>query len=291
METTANELQIGFDEYCQIDRMNASTLVHGCKSMLSLKRAIDGGQREPTPAMQFGNKYHTLVLEPEEFEATYCVMPNFATMPGNMTGNGTPSTSWGTKFCKERKEEFEAAAECAGRKVITREQYDRGLAMCEAIATNEFASQLIAEGRKESTLLGEISGVPFKCRLDLRGGDSITDLKGTNNAAAVAFGRTAANLHYGFKLAIYREVYCQHFDVIPAVYLIAVETDGDFDCCVYQMPEDMLDAGLKEVWRVLEQYKRCLDEDKWPGVDQGESPVPLFVPNWAMPEDDNLEWD
>ncbi|MEM0925977.1 MAG: PD-(D/E)XK nuclease-like domain-containing protein [Planctomycetota bacterium] len=283
--------QLDFECYRQIDRMNASTLVHGCKSMLSLKRAIDWPKDEPTSAMQFGHKYHSLILEPEDFERRFCVMPNYSVMPENVTAKKAPTTSWATKFCKDSKAKFIAEAESSGQEVITREEYDRGLAMCEAIAENEMASELITTARKEVTLLGEISGIPFKCRIDLLGESFIADLKGTANAAPVAFGRSAANLRYGFKLSIYREVFRQNFLSMADVFLVAVESAGDFDCCVYQVPDAVLDQGISDAVRVIDQFKECQASGNWPGVDRGEAPVQLYVPNWAMPEDDAVDWE
>jgi len=279
-------IKISFDEYQKIPRMNASTLVHGkTKSMKALRRAMNGRTEPPSKAMRFGNKYHELILEPETFETRFCVMPNFSVMPGNCTDKGAPSTSWATKFCLSSKSKFETDAAADGMQVITREEYDRGLAMCESVADNEYASEIIASCEKEITLLGEIDGVAIKCRLDLCG-DVIADLKGTRNASLVPFGVSAAQLAYGFKLSMYREIFRQNFETVPEVLVIAVETDGDFDCVVYDSWETSLDAGYRSVRDVIAQYKQCLKNDRWPGVDRGERSVPVYVPNWSMDEFD-----
>lgn len=283
-------MKMTFTEYQAIDRMNASTLVRGIKSMRALHRAIHDRPDEPTAAMSFGNKYHSMILEPEDFEASFAVMPNYAAMEGNVTGKGVRSNSWSTDFCKQSKTAFEAECEAAGKSVITREEYDRGLAMCESIAGNQMASSLILAAEKEVTLLCEIEGLPFKCRIDLMGENYIADLKGTNNADAVAFGRTCANLHYGFKMAIYREAFKYHHGFNPEVYLIAVETAGDFDCVVYRVPDAVLESGLEHARKVINQYKDCQTSGIWPGVDKGEEVVDLYVPNWAMPEEQELDW-
>jgi len=275
-----------FAEYQQIQAMNPSTLVHGRKSMRSLKNAINGRSKEPTNAMRFGNKYHTLILEPEEFEKSFSVMPNYAAMPENVTGKGERSDSWATVFCKESKRSFESATELDGKQVITRDEYDRGLAMCESIADDEYASFIIRTSKREVTLTGEIEGISFKGRLDLCGG-ILADLKGTANAEAIAFGRTAANMKYAFKMSIYQELYRQNFEAYPDdVCIIAVETGGDFECCVYDQMDAALDAGWDQVIATVRAYKGCIASDRWPGVNRGRGSVPLFVPNWAMPEDD-----
>jgi hypothetical protein len=288
-----NMLRIDFAEYQAIPRLNASTLVHGQTSMRALRHAIHGRAKPPTKALRFGSKYHELILEPEEFERRFCVMPNYAAMPENVTGKGEPSTSWGTTFCKESKTSFETMARLEGKEVITREEYDRGLCMCEAIAEKPGAVEIIRSCEKEVTLLGEIDGVPVKGRLDLCGSLIIADLKGTKSCDPQSFGRDAANFRYGFKMAFYRELYRQNFMRMPrdGVKVIAVETGGVFDCCVVSMPLPVLENGFSDVQRVIAEYKRCKETDVWPGVDRGQPEVELYVPPWSMPIDDDAELD
>ena len=288
---TETKLRISFEEYREIDRMNASTLAKGKKSMLALKNAMDGKAEEKSDALQFGNKYHSMILEPEKFERVFCVMPNFAAMEQNCDKKGNQSESWATTFCKESKWHFEQQAGMKKMEVITREEYDTGLSMVESVNANKFAGSLLSMSEKEVTLLGEIDQVPFKCRLDLCNPGFIADIKGCGSAAANAFGKSAAEYGYSFQLAIYREIWQQNFQGEPDVFLIAIEKGGDFDCCVYEVPEAAMDHSRKEVSRILADMKKCQATGVWPGVDRGESPLPLYVPNWAMPDDDDLEWD
>lgn len=282
--------KLSWDDYKERAELNASTLVCGKKSMLSMKNCLAGTHREETPALQFGNKYHSLILEPEEFESTYCVMPNYAAMPENRTGKGGASTSWATTFAKTSKDNFIADAEENGQQVITRDEYDKGLRMVESIESNPVACALVNNGEKEVTLFGEINGVPCRSRLDICG-SYIADIKGTQNASAHRFGTSAANLHYTFKLAFYRELYRQNFGFQPSVYLIAVETKGDFECAVYQVGDEQLDDKYLDVQMMVNKYKLSKESGIWPGCDGGANvPLPLFVPNWAMDEGDGLDW-
>jgi len=279
---------LSFADYQQIDRMNASTLVHGIKSMKQLKCSIDGGGKEASDAMRFGNHYHSLILEPEDFERLHCVMPNFAEMPENTTGKGCQSKSWATTFCKESIERFEN--ENVGREIITRENYDRALAMCEAIRDHKLASELLAGSKKEVTLLGEIGGVEMKCRIDIVGESMIADLKGTGNVLPFVFGSVAARLHYPFKLAIYRELFRQNFAADPSVYVIAVETNRPFDVAVYSISDNVLDFELLNVKKVLAKFAEASKRNEWPGVCNDEEAIELAIPNWALPEDEVLDW-
>lgn len=285
------ERQMTFEEYKAIPAMNASTLVHGFKSMRALKAAIDQGDEAPTKAMRFGSQYHVKILEPRVFEQAYCVMPNFASHPDNADKKGNPSTSAATFFVKQRTREFQSYASERGQQIIKQQDFDTCLKMCKSVYANSFASQLIDQSKSEVTLEGEIEGVPFKGRLDLIRPGILSDVKSCASAADHAFGKSAANLRYGFRMGLYRELYRQNYsEPFEEAFLIAVESGGDFDCCVYQMPEAVLDDGFDNACRLLTRYKECLESGVWPGVDAGEDFVPLYVPNWAMPADEELVW-
>ena len=281
-----------FEQYAALPKMNASTLAHGCDTMLALKNAIDGKKTKKTKQMMFGNKYHELILEPELFEERYVVLPNYALDERNRTLKGGQSTSWASTFAQESKEEFLRQAADAGQQVILEDEYERGLRMCEAVQKNPLAKSLIDNSEAEVTLLGEIDDVPFKGRVDLAGEVCLADLKGTTTCCPVKFGNSAMNLHYPFKLAIYRELYRQNLGFTPEVFIIAVETANDYDCVVFDVYEQLLDDQFDHVRKVISNYKKCLNENRWPGADEGSpEPIPLHVPNWSMQDgEDGLFW-
>ena len=288
-------LNLSFEEYGKIPRMNASTLVKGYRriggTMRKLKRSTDGVPNEPSKAMMFGNKYHSLILEPQSFRDAYCVMPNFAMDFGNVDAKGKPSTSWATSWCKEQKTQFDAVTEKYRKEVITRDDYDSGMEMRNSIAEKTRAMELLDQCAKEVTLFGEIDGMEFKARLDLMGDRVIADLKGTRSVIESKFGNDAARLGYGFKLAIYREIARQVTGEVLPVEIIAVESAGDFDCVVYTVPEAVLDEGLTHVRKVIAEYRECERTGRWTGVDKGADTLPLYWPNWAMDDaDDLIDW-
>lgn len=80
-----------------------SDTAHISKSMLSTfgesRRAfhdqyILGNRKEPTEAMKLGTLLHTAVLEPERYEASYCIVPDkFATKKGKVS-EAVQSLAW-----------------------------------------------------------------------------------------------------------------------------------------------------------------------------------------------------
>ena len=281
----------GWEEYKRIGRMNPSTLVNGVKSMKSLKRAIDGGFKEPTDPMRMGSGTHCLLLEPEQFEERYCVIPDFHKSPENVTAQGKPTDSKATTYYKNAVKEF--AKSNSGREFVSRDQYDTMLHAIEALRSHGEASRLIEScgDNRELTVFGEISGVQMKGRIDALSPQCIVDLKTTASVEPSQFGRMFANLHYGIKLAIYREVIRQSIANRPVV-VIAQELSGDYDTVVYDVPDCVLDNGLIKTKRILEDYKHAMKMSEWVGVDRGQARVPLLVPQWAMEDsgDELVEW-
>lgn len=270
-----------WESYKSLKLMNASTIVAATKSMKRLKRYMDEGFGEPTRPMVCGSGTHCVLLEPGVFESRYCVVPEFHLSPENVTAKGDRTDSKSTTFYKNAVKAF--ANENSGKEFLSRAEYDKIQRAIAAIRSHPEASRLIEACGKnvEVTVTGELFGVPFKGRLDALAPECIVDLKTTADVEPRTFGRMFANLHYGMKLAVYRELVRQSIADRPVV-VIAQEMDGDFDTVVYDVPDCVLDAGLSRLKMIVDDYKHAVKTGIWPGVDRGESRVPLVVPNWAM---------
>lgn len=288
-----------WEDYCKLDRMNASTLVHGCKSMKHLNAAMQGGFPEETDAMRLGTGIHTLLLEPEDFETRYVVMPDFENDQENMraakrkdeSNEDRRSNSKATKYYKAKAHAFFNAN--MGRTVLERDQYDQALCCIEAIRSRPYMAKCVDSCEKEVTLLGEIEGVPFKGRLDLlrRKRPLIVDLKTTADCNKHAFGRIFVRLHYDMKLAIYRELAKQEIGKEPDVAIITQETSGVFDNAYVPVPSIVLDNAWAKVLDILGRFKRANVSGEWPGVDGGKDRYELVIPQWAMEDaDEELDW-
>ena len=91
---------IAWNDYLSIKRMNPSTLVHGIKSMRRLRRAIQDGFPEESNAMRLGSGIHALLLEPDEFDKRFVVMPTFHLDAANTTAKGERTDSKLTNYYK-----------------------------------------------------------------------------------------------------------------------------------------------------------------------------------------------
>jgi len=280
--------KLPWSDYIQVKRMNASTAVKGCRSMLSLHNCIKGGFKEETNAMRMGSGAHALLLEPQEFCNRFCVMPDFHLSPNNVTGKGIPSQTRTTDWYKKEVALF--AQDNPDKTIIGQTQYDQCLRAIESIWARPKMAELVQSSGKEVTVYGEICGVECKGRLDMLNMDTIADLKTTPNVHKKAFGRIFSNLNYAFKLAFYRELLRQNWGGVFEVKLITQELTGDFDNALVPVPAIVLDNAWDKVVEVMQAYKRCLETNTWPGVDGGKDYYELDIPNWAMEGDEEFDW-
>jgi len=289
---------ISWTDYCNIKRMNGSTIVAGMKSMLRLKRCIDGGYPEESNVMRIGTGVHALLLEPQAFIDRFVIMPDFHLHQENMRAAKNKSESdddrrtesKATNYYKQRRDEFISSNQ--GKSILPQETFNSCLKCIAALRSRPAIRKHIDGANTEVTVLGEIECVEFKGRIDILKPSAIVDLKTTNDVTPRLFGRIFANFHYGEKLAIYRELVRQNTAGERDVFIIAQEPDGDFDNCVIPIPDAVLDNGLERVKRLVRKYKECLATNVWPGVDGGEDEVPLYVPQWAMEDsgDELVAW-
>jgi hypothetical protein len=264
--------------------------------MLSLRNLIRDGFKEETNAMRMGSGAHALLLEPDQFEERFIVMPDFHLLPENLRAAKNKhesdadrrTDSKATRYYKDEVEWFIAAN--PDKTIIGRTQYDQCLRAIESIWERPKMRELVESSAKEVTVYGEILGVECKGRLDLLNKTTIADLKTTPNVHKRKFGRVFSDLNYAFKLAFYRELVRQNWGGEHEVQLITQELTGDFDNALVEVPAIVLDNAWTKVVEVMQDYKRCLETNRWPGVDKGEDYYELYVPNWAMGGDEEFDW-
>jgi hypothetical protein len=274
--------------YRALPHMNASTLVHSLRSMKRMRRMMTEPQsRIVTPDMEFGTAVHMAILEPAQFNAEYVVMPDFHRDGANVTQGGKSTNSKATSYYKQSVEQFER--ENQGRKILSRYDMDR-IMQCVKAVSDKGLDHLIHSCSKEVVLLGQIDGVECKGKLDLLKPGYLADLKTTNDCELRAFGRTFSKLAYGFRMAFYRELANQNGYQIERVQMIAVETSGDYDCVVYDVPDIALDIQFRRIREQLQRYKECMASGVWPGVDGGSETLMVHLPPWEMEPDELMDW-
>jgi exodeoxyribonuclease VIII len=219
----------------------------------------------PTEAMRVGAAYHALVLEPEEFAASYI---------------RSPEINRRTKEGKAAALEFEASA--GGRTVIDSDDWCRLHAMADALAEHASAAALLDYvDRAELTALWEMGGVWCKGRLDAVAPEihAVIDLKTCNSASRADFERAIFNFGYHRQAAFYLDACAaigEHYD---SFVIIAQESKAPYSIALYRLLDDIIDLGRRENAELLALYARCRDAGDWPSYPaQIQS---IGIPAWA----------
>ena len=281
---------ITFSEYQQLTQMNGSTMAHGLTSMRQLKFVIDNGYEIPADVTRVGTALHSIVefLPVDRFDDYFVVQPDFHLSPDNQTSKGDQSTSKNTVYVKEMLQSF-AATET--REVLTRAEYTRIDRMLRAIAANKEAMRLITESHREQTMIGEISGLECKGRIDgLSYQGEQWNLKTTNAISKNRFCSHATRLNYPFKDALHRELLrANGWKSVRFSYIAVLDArpnkEGKYrepaDCVVITVPEIILDNQVPAINRVIRQYQDCLKSGIWPGLDDYSYEQPM----WSMSDE------
>jgi hypothetical protein len=269
-----------FDEYRAIDAVNWSSLKHlfvdragpehprlCITSPMRYRYFKDQGEPEETDAMRLGKATHTAVYEPDRFALEYLVWK----------GGDRRGPKW---------ESFKEAAE--GRCILTAAQYERALAIRDAVRSHPIAAAYLAKGEAEKTITwtDDLTGLRCKARLDLLSHSmgALTDLKTTNDIGERMFRGTCEKLGHFRQLGMYTKGIAACGLLVPPVraVIIAVENKPPHEVAVYAIEPDSLETARAEVEELLQVLKACQEANHWPG--RFETEQTLRRPDWVMGE-------
>jgi hypothetical protein len=218
-------------------------------------------QKEPTQAMRDGLAAHCATLEPDEFPRRYVLWD----------GGIRRGRTW---------DEFAAVND--GKDILTAAEYDRALAIRDAVRANPDAAAILGACAAERVLrwTDDETGMPCKGRPDLLGGGILADLKTTRTIDKRLFAKSAADLDYFGQLAFYAMGAEAIGIAIERVCIIAVEAaeDSPHDNVVFDVSGEALYAGRERARELLDRLAQCTATDRWPGRYEGTQP--LDAPGW-----------
>lgn len=230
---------------------------------------------EPTEAMLMGTALHTLVLEPEIFEAQF-IMANVSRR--SATG-------------KEVHQTYAAN----GVTILKPDQWNAVHRMAENLMAHPIAGDLLRlPGRSEMSLFARhpLWDFDVKVRPDrLLPDGTILDVKTCACAALRPFRSHAYSMGYHMQAAMYPQVMRYHNLPVPDVgnfVFLAVENVEPHCVAVYYADEEMLRDGLEAYEKACELYHQCSTTEEWPGYP--EMFLPLNAPGWARSQrkDENV---
>jgi len=234
-----------------------------------------------TDAMALGTAVHTLILEPEKAKSEILVMPDI----NRRTNAG-----------REEYENFMRFAD--GKTVLTPDQFEAATAMAESVLTDPYASILLEDTVRESSVywwykcMDADDDTDYKEMLKVRpdaisrAHSVIMDVKTCRDASLTTFSRDIHSMNYHLSAAMYLEGVNQNQELLDELghlaysnfIFICVENTAPYLCAVYELSHDYLALGRQIYQQTLRTLHRARAED-WPGYP----PAIRLIdpPNWA----------
>jgi len=226
-------------------------------------------KKEPTPAMNVGSAFHTLLLEPELFSREFAVAPKI----DRRTTKGKEAYE---VFMKENMDKI----------LLTDEQYAKACVMARHVKQHDIVTTLLDDAKFEQSIFwtDEETGIQFKTRPDIWSNKMVVDLKTTADASPHAFMRSALNFGYYLQAGMAYEACRAIGKPFEMFVILAAEKEAPYVPSVLIMDENALQFGINQFQSYKRKLKHCMDNDIWPGYPVQE----LSVPGFAKIEEEEL---
>jgi len=278
---------IPFPEYLAWDAVDASLLkaMSHAPAMAHYRRTHPEHDK---PAYLLGRLFHLLATNPESADSEFIVRPKTYT---DGKGNEKP---WhgGANVCKG----WAADKRASGLEVVSQDDYERATGMATSVRTHPKLGPLVDRAQVEVSVVWRDSGTGVLCkgRWDLRKGGVLCDLKSTSSTAAPSptapwFTR-AIRFGYDVQVAMYIDalIAIDPPSEVPWFVFGVVESYPPYLCADYDVHDDRdaesyewLQYGRAHYRTLLDQYKWCVEHDKWEAYDTHSE---MLLPPWVNKE-------
>ena len=225
---------------------------------------------ETTKSLSMGEAVHTAILEPMRFKREYVRGPNAR---------------------KGSKEHSGFLAANANKTILTPKEYDDCVGMDLAVQNHPTAGPMIRDATQddiEVSVYSEMQSVPVRCRCDVLLGNTIIDVKSTKDASPEGFARAIAMHGYHIQAAFYRMVLMtrHEIDSVGPFRFIAVQKTAPYLVGVYELDQESLDHGFKQVNRAIQRFKENRESDslrlKQTHDGYGAGVKTISIPQWKI---------
>jgi hypothetical protein len=275
------------DVYHSIHAMSAG----GLKRMRQSPAHFYGLQLDPnrpaekdSKARANGTLAHCLLLEPQEFDARFTVVPEDAPNRPSIRQRKAAKPSDATVAAIAWWDDFDAAN--AGKIIVEPDALASARAQAAAVRALPDVAALLADGYGEASAfwIDEQTGELCKCRPDWTSpaGDGVVlvDGKTCQDASPEGFGRAIWNMSYHLQAAWYSDGFEKAAGLrVHGFVFAAVENTWPHPAAAYMLPDDVLDAARRENRKLVNRYAECKRTGVWPGYGSGIQLVNL--PAWA----------
>ncbi len=239
-------------------------LIHRSPAHYKAAKALP---EEDTDALRWGRMFHSLVLQPDVFDAQYAVLEE--------------KIDRRTNIGKAAWEEWQEAN--PGKQAVDRPVMSELRAMRDSIFSHSRAGAAIT-GRMEVSAFWPLNGGEHqcKCRPDCVNVNGIlVDLKTCQDARPEEFSRDCWKYRYHVQAAYYLDGWEEATGEKPSKFLfVAIEKKPPYAVACYLADEGMVRQGRAEYLADLALYEECLATDNWPAYP--EIVQEIMLPVWAQ---------
>jgi hypothetical protein len=189
---------------------------------------------------------------------------------------------WRTIAVREERDRIRGE----GKIPVLMSDWERIDAMADAITHHRMASNLLSDGDPEVSAyaLDPETGILRRGRIDYLNPEVVVDYKTTVHAEPGAFATSCARYGYDMQAAWYLDL-CQALGEERGGFaFIAQEKEPPYLVEVYTLDDLAEERGRRRNRRALEVFRRCLEEDDWPGYT-GLDFTEIGLPRWALMEE------
>lgn len=207
--------------------------------------------KEETDAMKYGSLVHCLLLEPDKFEERYVVFDDADLMAS--IGGAKPRA---TKAYKEQRDIFHA--ENQGKIILDVDTYNQAkFVQINALNNRAVKAKLDGLTQKEFGVEWDYQNFKFRGYIDGQCDKYRVDIKTCVDAKPRKFGRDIMEKRLYLQAAMYEVgsgIRIPH-------YLIALDAKGG--CSVHLIDGKLMDYGLEEYERLVQDFNKCILQDKF----------------------------
>lgn len=282
------ECDYGSDEWKQKNNyISKSGLVKIKESPAHFK---EGEPFVETPEIIFGRAYHCFLLQPEKFKKEYYVFDDSEIIT-ELKEKGAKSPRATNDYKHWYGIEMDKAS---GKSMIEKDDLGRMEGMKSRLVQHQYANMLITKGIPEKGLIGELETkaglIGVKFIPDLRNDNKriCLELKTTVRGSKIDFPKEAANYDYHIQAAFYSDLLELFYnDKRPVKFIfIAQEKRKPYAFNIFEAGPKFIAQGRYEYEMLLQLYKWCLENNKWPGYQvfcpNKYGILELNLPGWAI---------
>jgi hypothetical protein len=235
------------------------------------EEVVQGNRRPPTKALDFGSMFHDAVLGNGTRDDLFVEIPESALS----RGGSRAGEAW-MKFKARHR----------GKVLLKAEEFRLAARMLDKLHYHDMAAKILNHPRKKTEFTIRWTHGPteqeLRSRLDLYiPGALIGDLKTTKSASPDGFRKEVLNHGYHRQAAFYRAAVEALTGKLLDFVFIAIEKASPYRVEAYQLDDDFLDLGRRDVESALLRLQECIDSGKWQSATHGQI-VTLSAPRWAL---------